>query len=135
MAIKRILNLLVVGINEKSEILSDLPARIIKNGFGTEAVGSLKSKKVDAVICKWNLPDMPGGRFIRGLKSIRPSVPIICLVDGNEAYEEILARSIGVSAVLHDDIDDGFFIETVINLLGLRMPNASPVRFYAAEGK
>jgi DNA-binding NarL/FixJ family response regulator len=87
---------------------------------GVEAARSLKNEKVDSIISKWDLPDMEAGRFLRGLKAAKPDIPTIVFVRSGNEYEEIAARSLGVSAVLTDQADDELFQQTVANVLGMK---------------
>ena len=111
---------LTVGLNGKSEILKDLPIRLINTQSGLEAARSLKNEKVDSVISKWDLDDMENGLFIKKLRAVKPEIPTIVFVMAGDEAQEIAARSLGVSAVLTSDTDDEHFRETVANVLGLR---------------
>ncbi|HPS54474.1 MAG TPA: response regulator [Sedimentisphaerales bacterium] len=113
-------NVLAVGLNGKSEILKELPIRVISMQSGKKAASSLKIEKVDSVISKWDLEDMAGGQFIKGLRAVKPDIPTIVFVKANDVQQEIDARSLGVSAVLTDETDDELFKQTVANILGLK---------------
>jgi DNA-binding NtrC family response regulator len=112
-------NVLTVGINGKAQVLKELKIGVISVQFGAEAVRSLKSEKFDSVISKWNLGDMEDGRFLQGLKNIKPDMPIIAIIESGNINQEITARSLGVSAVITEDIGDDHFCELVSQLLGL----------------
>jgi len=111
---------LSVGLNGKSEVLRELPIRLISMQSGKAAVGSLKSKKVDSVISNWDLEDMKNGLFIKRLKAVKPHIPTIVFIEAGDRAQEIAARSLGVSAVLTDESTDQLFLETVANVLGLK---------------
>jgi len=113
-------NVLAVGLDGKSEILKELPIRVISMQSGKKAASSLKIEKVDSVISKWDLEDMAGGQFIKGLRAVKPDIPTIVFVKANDVQQEIDARSLGVSAVLTDETDDELFKQTVANILGLK---------------
>ena len=110
---------LTVGLNGKSEVLWELPIRLIAMRSGIEAARSLKNEKVNSVISKWDLDDMDDGRFLKGLRAAKPGIPTIAFVRAGDKAQEIAARSIGVSAVLTDEAGDELFRETVANVLGL----------------
>jgi CheY-like chemotaxis protein len=112
-------SVLTVGLNGKSEVLRELPIRLITMQSAVEAARSLKNEKIDSVISKWDLDDMEDGRFLRNLRAVKPEMPTIAFVTAGNQTQEIEARSLGVSAVLTDETDDGLFKETVANLLGL----------------
>jgi DNA-binding NarL/FixJ family response regulator len=113
-------SVLTVGLDGKNEVLRELPIRLITMQSGMKAARSLKTEKVDSVISKWDLDDMEDGRFLRNLRAVKPEMPTIAFVRAGDRAQEIAARSLGVSAVLTDEADDGLFRETVANVLGLR---------------
>jgi DNA-binding NarL/FixJ family response regulator len=110
---------LAVGLNGRSEVLKELPVRLIKMQSGIEAVRSLKNEKVNSVISRWDLEDMPDGRFLRTFKAAKPYIPMIALVRAGSRQQEIAARSMGVTAVLAEDAADDVLRDTVANLLGI----------------
>jgi DNA-binding NarL/FixJ family response regulator len=110
---------LTVGLNGRSEVLRELPVRLIKMQSGLEAARSLKSEKVNSVISRWDLDDMPDGRFLKTFKAAKPYIPTIALVRAGSKAQEIAARSLGVSAVLAEDATDNVLRDTVANLLGI----------------
>jgi len=111
---------LTVGLNDKEEVLQELPIQLITMQSGTRAARSLKNGKVDSVISKWDLDDMEDGQFLRRLRAVKPEIPTIAFIRAGDRTQEIAARSLGVSAVLTDDTDDELFQETVANVLGLK---------------
>ena len=111
---------LTVGLNGKSEILKELPIRLINTQSGLEAARSLKNEKVDSVISNWDLDDMEDGLFIRKLRAVKPEMPTIVFVRAGDRVEEIAARSLGACAVLTSDTNDEHFKQTVANVLGLK---------------
>jgi DNA-binding NarL/FixJ family response regulator len=110
---------LAVGLNGRSEILTELPVRLIKMQSGVEAARSLKSEKVNSVISRWDLDDMPDGRFLKSFRAAKPYIPTIALVKAGSKQQEIAARSLGVTAVLAEDATDNVLRDTVANLLGI----------------
>jgi DNA-binding NarL/FixJ family response regulator len=111
---------LTVGLDGKSEVLRELPIQLIKMRSGCEAARSLKNENVDSVISKWDLVDMKDGRFLRGLRTVKPDIPTIAFIRTGDRAQEIAARGIGISAVLTEDTTDEIFRETVANVLGLK---------------
>jgi DNA-binding NarL/FixJ family response regulator len=110
---------LTVGLNDKNEMLRDLPVHLIAMKSGIEAARSLKNKNVDSVVCKWDLCDMKNGQFVKGLRSVHPDIPTVVFVEAGNVEQEIAARSLGVSAVLPSDTGEFFVRETIANVLGL----------------
>ncbi|MDD5327944.1 MAG: hypothetical protein PHY02_09045 [Phycisphaerae bacterium] len=113
-------SVLTVGLNGKNEVLRELPIRLITMQSGKKAARSLKNEKIDSVISKWDLCDMENGQFLRTLRAVKPGIPTIAFVKAGDHAQEIAARSLGVSAVLTEEANDGLFRETVANVLGLR---------------
>jgi len=87
---------------------------------GMAAVRSLKIEKVNGVISRWDLDDMPDGKFLKSLRAAKPYIPTIAFVRPGSVNQEIAARALGVSAVLAEDATDEVFKCTVANLLGLK---------------
>ena len=112
-------NVLTVGITDKAQALRELNIRVISLQFGKDAVRSLKSEKFDSVISRWDLPDMKNGTFLQGLKNIKRDMPTIAVIESGNTDQEISARSLGVSAVITEDISEDHFRELISQLLGL----------------
>jgi DNA-binding NarL/FixJ family response regulator len=110
---------LTVGLNGRSEVISELPVRLIQMQSGLEAARSLKNEKVNSVVSRWDLEDMPDGRFLKSFKAAKPYIPTIALVRAGSKQQEIAARALGVTAVLADDATDVVLRDTVANLLGI----------------
>ncbi len=111
-------SVLAVGIECKAALLRELDIDVVSLQFGAQAVQSLKTENVLGVISRWNLPDMPNGKLLKGVKLIKPYVPTVAIADPGNNEQEIDARSIGVSAVITDDIDGYDFQRLVCNLMG-----------------
>lgn len=112
-------NIFVVGLGGRSNALKALPVRVSFIQTGLKAGRSLKTECVDSVISKWNLPDAPNGQFLKNLRLAKPYIPVIAIVNPNDAGQEIAARSIGVAAVLSSDVSDDIFRQTVVGVLGI----------------
>jgi DNA-binding NarL/FixJ family response regulator len=112
-------NIFVVGLGGRSNALKALPVRVSFIQSGLNAARSLKNECVDSVISKWSLPDSPDGRFLMNLRLAKPYIPVIVVVDPDDAAQEIAARSIGAAAVLSSDVGDDVFRRTVVEVLGI----------------
>ena len=112
--------ILTVGLNGRNESLKNLPVRLITMQSGLEAARSLKNEKVNSVISRWDLDDMPDGKFLKSLKAAKPYIPTIAFVRPGNTTQEVAARALGVSAVLTEDASDETFRDTIVNLLGLQ---------------
>ena len=112
---------LTVGMNDKAMVLRKLPIRVVVRQNGREAVRSLKTENFDSVICRWDLADMKDGRFLKSLRLAKPYIPTIVIIQANNFGQEIAARSLGVSAVITEDSNDEYFLDTVRRFPRLRI--------------
>jgi DNA-binding NarL/FixJ family response regulator len=128
-------SLLSVGLAGKDAALLKLPIRVISIRTGADAISSLKNQEVDGVLSNWELPDMPDGRFLRGIKAIKPYIPAVALIRPGDTVAEIAARSLGVSAVLTYGVSDQLLQETVCQILGLRTRSRTRIRMPLTPSK
>lgn len=112
-------NILIVGAADKEQALKDLPVRVLAMDTGIQAIRCLKEERIDTLISHWELMDIPAGQFLRNVREARPCVPTIAFIKPGNIDQEIAARRLGVDAVLSEDIGDGYFRETVCQLLGI----------------
>ena len=112
-------NILTVGVTDKSDALKQLPIRLLVMDTGAEAVRCLREERVATVISRWELIDMPHGRLLKNVIAANPAVPTIAFVATGDRSQEVAARALGVSAILSEDVDDGYFRETLCELLGI----------------
>jgi len=115
-------NLLAVGVNGRTQLLSELPIRLVSVQSAAEAVVCIRNDRFESVLSTWNLDDMPGGLFLKRLRVVKPDLTTIVLINNEDPSEEILARSIGVCAVLTEDCSDDFLVRAVASVLGLEVP-------------
>lgn len=115
---------LAVGLNGKGDALGELPIELTSVDTAAQAVACLKNERFDCVVSRWHLEDMREGMFQRRLRAVRPDTATIVLVSGDNPGEEVLARSIGVSAVLTEDCSDELLLATVAAILGIEIPSA-----------
>lgn len=108
---------LMVGANEKAGGLQELPLRVLMLDTGQEAIQCLRHEQVDTVVSRWDLVDMPEGELLARICSAMPRIPTVAFVEPGNRRQEILARSLGVTAILSEDIDDDYFRSTVCQIL------------------
>ena len=113
------ITVLTVGIRDKSKALKTLPIRLLVMNRGAEAVAHLFENKIDVVISHWDLIDIPNGGLLKDIIAAKPNLPTIAIVKTGDHQQEILARNIGVSAVLTDDIDDEYFRQVLLQIFDL----------------
>ncbi|HOK94983.1 MAG TPA: hypothetical protein PK052_06265 [Anaerohalosphaeraceae bacterium] len=127
------MNVLAVGIEQQAEALQGLPIRLLNLTHGSEAIHSFRNDPIDSVISHWNLVDMPDGQFLRSLRRIRPDMPTIAVIQPNNPQQEIEARMLGVSAVVCEDSDSGYFRTVLTNVLGLQSAEAIETLYAVRE--
>jgi hypothetical protein len=108
-----------VGIGEKTEVLRELPIRLLALETTISAIACLREGGVNMLISQWEHVDCPAGEFLKRVREAKPDMPTIAFVEPGNAEHELMARSLGVSVVLPDDTDDDHFRETVCQVLGL----------------
>ena len=111
------MTILSVGIRNKSEALKTLPVRVLVVDSGAQAVRHLLEDKIDVVISHWDLTDMPQGTLLEKIIVAKPDMPTVAFVEPGNWEQEIMARSIGVTAILNEDIDKLFFRNTICHIL------------------
>lgn len=113
------MTVLSVGIGSKSEALKTLPVRVLVMDSGAEAARHLFEEMINVVISHWDLIDMPSGGLLKNIIAAKPNFPTIAFVKAGDHQQETLARNIGVSTVLADDIDDEYFRQVLRQILDL----------------
>jgi DNA-binding NtrC family response regulator len=110
-------NILMVGVSDKSESALELPVRILVMSTGAEAIKCLREEKIDTVVSSWHLIDIPEGKLLKNIIAAKPWMPTIAFVPPGDFEQEKAARSIGVTAVLSEDVDDEYFRQTLCQIL------------------
>jgi DNA-binding NtrC family response regulator len=111
------MTVLSVGIRNKSKALETLPVRVLVMDSGTEAVRHLFENKINIVISHWNLADMPQGMLLKKIIDAKPNMPTVAFIEPGNWEQEIAARSLGVTAILNEDIDESNFRSTICQIL------------------
>ena len=63
-----------------AELLGDLGCRVLSEPDGPSALAVVKQGAgIDLVITDYMMPDMNGLKFIKSLRAMRPSVPVIMI--------------------------------------------------------
>jgi CheY-like chemotaxis protein len=112
-------SVVAVGLRKKSGALRELPIRLFVMDTGSQVVRCLREERIDTVISRWELVDMPNGMLLQKIKAAKPAIPTIAFIRSGDHKQEAIARSLGVSAVLTEDIGDEHFREVVCQLLGI----------------
>ena len=112
-------NVLMVGVGDRGSALEELPVRLLMMDTGAEAIRCLREEKIDTVISQWHLVDLPPGRLLENIIKAKPSMPTVAFIRPGDPDQEIAARSMGVTAVLSEDVNDDYFRDVVCQLLGI----------------
>ena len=113
------MNVLAVGMKDRTGEFEGLAMRLLDMAHGAEAIHSFKTDLIDSVISHWNLPDMPDGEFLKKLKAAKPEMPTVAIIEPNNPQQEIEARMLGVNAVIPEDCDGEYFRQVVASVFGL----------------
>ena len=111
------MTILSVGIRNKSKALKTLPVRVLVVDSGAQAVRHLLEDKIDVVISHWDLTDMPQGMLLEKIIGAKPNMPTVAFIESDNWEQEITARSLGVTAILNEDIDESYFRNTICRIL------------------
>jgi DNA-binding NtrC family response regulator len=126
--------ILITGVSEKANALQNLSVQLYTTACGREAIRCLKKRRIDTVISKWQLIDIKDGEFLKAVIEAKPGIATIAIINAGDYIQEVAARSIGVTAVLPENIDDEHFRKTVCSLSGIcETPDDSP-KDYEIEG-
>ena len=96
---------LAVGLKNRFENSENLPVRLCSVDTGFEALNQFKRETPSVLLGLWDLPDMPNGALFRRILNFAASVVTISLVEFGNVDAEVEARSIGVTVVLDDNVD------------------------------
>ena len=110
---------LMVGAGDKGHVIEELPIRMVLLDTGEAAIRFLKQEKIDTVISRWNLVDVPEGKLLENIIGAMPSMPTIALIEPGNYAQEIKAAQLGITAIISEDIDDDYFRQVVMQLLGI----------------
>ena len=113
------MNVLAVGMEDRTDGFDGLPVRLLNMAHGSDAIRSFRTDAIDSVISHWNLTDMPDGQFLKKLKTAKPDMPTVAVIEPNNPQQEIEARQLGVSAVVSEDCDGDYFRQVMASVFGL----------------
>lgn len=111
---------LAVGLRNRCERLSGLSLRVCSVDTGFQALQQLRLKSPAVLVGLWDLPDMPDGSLFRRLAGA-VSVNTVALVRFGDTASEIAARSLGVTVVLDDGVDENTLGELLCQLSATRV--------------
>ncbi len=122
--------ILLAGFTDKSEALKEMPIRLFVINTPIDTVGCLQEEQITTVASRWGLDDRGQHRLLRSIIAARPATPTIAFITPGDSSQEKAAKSLGVSVVLCNDIDNECFREILCQLSGIR----TVVRIKAADG-
>jgi DNA-binding NarL/FixJ family response regulator len=110
---------LAVGLKQRCDALKDLPVRLCSVDTGFQALKQLRRQVPSVLLGLWDLPDMPAGALFKQILAGAASVATVTLVRFGDTGSEIAARSLGVTVVLDDSVDEHMLAE-LLNQLSAR---------------
>jgi len=78
-------------------ILKDLDFECIGASNGRVALDLLSKRKVDLVLCDWNMPGMNGSELVKAIRATHPSLPIIMVTAESDPARVAELRDLGIS--------------------------------------
>lgn len=111
--------IIAVGLADKAGALAELPVQVLVARGGERALRYLRAGTIDLLISRWELPNIAQGELFERVRGAKPYLPVLAVVEAGNVGQEIAARSLGVNAVLPDDMGEGHFQEIVCDMLGL----------------
>ena len=80
-----------------TELLGDLGCRVLSEPDGPSALAFIKQGAgIDLVITDYMMPGMNGLKFIKSLRAMRPSVPVIMITGFTSIENYLKSKSLGV---------------------------------------
>ena len=80
-----------------AELLEELGCRVLSEPDGPSALAFAKQGAgIDLVITDYMMPDMNGLKFIKSLRAMRPSVPVIMITGFTSVENYLQSKSLGV---------------------------------------
>ena len=120
----------LTGLTDKGKALKEMPIHLFVMNTSIDAVGCLQEEQITAAVSRWELEDVGQQRLLRSVIAARPATPTIAFITPGDSSQEKAAKSLGVSVVLCNDIDNECFREILCQLSGIR----AVVRIKAADG-
>ena len=112
-----------------AELLGDLGCRVLSEPDGPSALACVKQGAgIDLVITDYMMPEMNGLKFVKSLRAMRPSVPVIMITGFTSVDNYLQSKSLGVFEYVEKPIRIEEFKRIVTAALG---PRKGP----APEGK
>ena len=112
-----------------AELLGDLGCRVLSEPDGPSALALVKQGAgIDLVITDYVMPGMNGLKFIKSLRTMRPSVPVIMITGFTSVENYLQSKSLGVFEYVEKPIRIDEFRRIVTAALG-------PRKGLAPEGK
>ena len=94
--------------------------QVTEASTGMEALLKEDAERFDAVVCDWQLPDLPGIEILRIVRGRRPGMPFLMLTGKIDASSVMAAKKLGVSAYVAKPVSPRIFQTRVRAVLGDR---------------
>jgi DNA-binding NtrC family response regulator len=104
-----------------ADLLADLGCRVFSEPNGPAALAFVKQGAgIDLVITDYMMPDMNGLKFVKSLRAMRPSVPVIMITGFTSVENYLQSKSLGVFEYVEKPIRVGEFRRIVTAALDSR---------------
>ena len=104
--------------NVQRKMLEKISTEFAEAGNGVEALSALqKSGPVGLIICDWNMPIMDGLTFVKTLRTVDKTTPVIMCTTEAEKPRIIEALKAGVNNYLVKPFTPEAFVQKVVQTL------------------
>jgi PAS domain S-box-containing protein len=87
--------------------LEDAGCRVTSDPSAADALVSLRSERIDAVVTELSLPEEDGIELLREIKSLYDAIPVVMYTDSGDEHTASLAIDAGVAAYIPKDDPEG----------------------------
>jgi CheY-like chemotaxis protein len=112
-------------------MLEEAGLEVVEAKDGKEALGELRSRRVDLVLCDVFMPDVDGLEVIRTLRKEFPQLKVVAMSGGgSKGLSDVLpiAMRLGAAEVLYKPFDQSRLLKSILQLLGGPPPRSVPPR-------
>lgn len=103
--------------NVQRKMLEKISTEFAEAGNGVEALAAVKAGPVGLIICDWNMPVMDGLTFVKTLRTVDKTTPVIMCTTEAEKPRIIEALKAGVNNYLVKPFTPEAFVQKVVQTI------------------
>lgn len=134
----------ILLIEDDKSLASSLSKYLSEEGFSVESIATFEQAmeklnlKVDAIILDWMLPDGQGLDFLRSLRKINVSIPVILLTARTQLTDKIVGLEVGANDYMTKPFEPRELIARlrvhIRTYQSLKLTPAKPIQILQAGG-